>query len=433
VSEAYALVKPALVKVWAFNASGLPADSGTGFVVQSDANETRIVTALHVVSGSSKVAIDVSPELHDIDATVVAKTSDQRDIALLLIEHGDLQPVKLATRTARLLEGKYVATAGYFKYGESIGEAPQLLGPGTIGSFHDAGKIMQINLGFESGLSGGPVFDPATGDVLGVVNTKSTIGDGGYATSGPLFVDEFVSANISAGRVPVRPPPATIVETEASSAVRVAPAGIATAPAAQVVTAPVPMPRLTPTSVPTARTAAIVAPIASARPAPVASSAPVSSAVQVDRMEVNLCFGHRRVKLERIIEACTQLIGAASAQDGSLVFLYNLRANAYRLSRHYDSAIVDANRVLRINPNDPRAYATRGSSYNWLHDPERALDDANAALRINPNYAAAYALRGAAFERKGVPNLALSDYNKAVSLDRNQQKRIQTYSRIYNP
>jgi Tfp pilus assembly protein PilF len=68
-----------------------------------------------------------------------------------------------------------------------------------------------------------------------------------------------------------------------------------------------------------------------------------------------------------------------------------------------------------------------------LHDPERALDDANAALRINPNYAAAYALRGAAFERKGVPNLALSDYNKAVSLDRNQQKRIQTYSRIYNP
>jgi hypothetical protein len=490
VSEAYSHVKPALVKVWAFSANGLPIDTGTGFIVQSDARETRILTALHVVAGSSKVSIDVSADLHDVVASVVAKTSDQRDIALLLIEHGDLQPVKFAARSAKMLEGKSVATAGYFKYNETIGEAPQLLGPGTIGSFHDDGKIIQINLGFESGLSGGPVFDPATGDVIGLVNTKSTIGDGGYATSAPLFVEDFVITNIAAGVIAAPRPPASMVVAKAAppvgSPARVAPAGIAMAPPAQVVTAttptpaptprptptpaptprptptPAPTPRPTPTPAPTARAVAAVVPTATPAPTPQPTPAPtpkptpvppppptpaptarptpgpVASAVpatvaQVDQRSVSICFGRRKAKVQQIVDACTELIGSANGQDSALAFLYNKRSYAYFREHLFDQTIGDANHVLRIQPNDTTAYIMRGWAYNGKREHERSIADANSALHINPNSAQAYALRGRAYEWKQVPNLAISDYQRSVQLDRNMQGRIQTYSRIYNP
>src|SRR5665213_553872 len=80
LAQGYLRVKPALVKVWGFNKAGVPIESGTGFVVRSDAHHSWIVTALHVVSRSTKVTIDVSRSLRDLPAVIVAKTSLHQDI-----------------------------------------------------------------------------------------------------------------------------------------------------------------------------------------------------------------------------------------------------------------------------------------------------------------------------------------------------------------
>ena len=93
LAQGYARVKPALVKVWAFNKAGVPIESGTGFVVRSDARRSWIVTAQHVVARSARVTVHVNRTLHDLRASVIAKTSEHQDIALLQIARGNLPTV----------------------------------------------------------------------------------------------------------------------------------------------------------------------------------------------------------------------------------------------------------------------------------------------------------------------------------------------------
>jgi Flp pilus assembly protein TadD len=398
LSQGYARVKPALVKVWAFNAHGLPVESGTGFVVLSDAHRSWIVTALHVVTHASKVTVDVSRDVRDVPAVVVAKTSEQHDIVLLRIARGNMRAVHFAPRSNSMVEGDFVAAAGYFKYDERIGvsgQLPQLVGPGTIGALPDDGKFMEVNLDLEPGLSGAPLFDPGSGDVVGVLDTKSSIGHGGYAVSAPLIVLDFLAAH----HVAVNGTPAAV------TAVAVAPpkpAPVAAPPKPAPVTF-VALPAPTPPPAP-----ALVPPPAT----PQASSA----------VDGDLALLHQRGHAHNVqgqydlaIADLTQAIDL----DPNDAVAYNDRAYAYVGKGRFDLAVADLTQALRVKPDYLVAYYNRGSAYTNNGQYDLAIADLTQALRIDPNYTIAYNRRGYDYIMKGQYNLAIADLTRAVSLNAN--------------
>ena len=203
-AKGYEAIRPSLVKVWAFDRAGHPKESGSGVIVVSTGNKTLVLTATHVIANAASIRIDVSRDIHDLVAHV--DRTGPRDLTLLSIDRGGLHAAHFAPRSRPVVEGNMVAVAGYVKHDELIGvvgQEPRVLFPGTISSRPDNGTYLELeNLHIEEGLSGGPVFDPANGDVLGIVTSRTTDGRGGFADSGALIVSPFLAAG-GAGAVPL--------------------------------------------------------------------------------------------------------------------------------------------------------------------------------------------------------------------------------------
>jgi hypothetical protein len=214
----YETIRPSLVKVWAFDRNGRPAESGTGIVVETDERHSLVLTASHVVAGSASIRIDVSRNVHDLRARIERK--GPRDLTLLTVDRGNLRVAHFAPRSRAVVEGNLVAVAGYVKHDELIGivgQEPRILFPGTISSRPDSGQYLELeNVHIEEGLSGGAVFDPETGDVLGVITSRTSDRRGGFADSGALVVLPFLAASRLAAAGP--PPGATVALTPARPA-----------------------------------------------------------------------------------------------------------------------------------------------------------------------------------------------------------------------
>jgi hypothetical protein len=152
-----------------------------------------------------------------------------------------------------VIEGNLVAVAGYVKNDELIGivgQEPRILFPGTIASRPDSGRYLELeNVHIEEGLSGGAVFDPATGDVLGIITSRTSDQRGGFADSGALVVLPFLDANrIAAVAQPVPPRRLALVAAPPRVVPTSAPARVAlprTVALALPVTAPRPLPTAT--------------------------------------------------------------------------------------------------------------------------------------------------------------------------------------------
>jgi hypothetical protein len=196
-SVGYQTIRPSLVKVWTFDPAGRPLQSGTGIVVDSGDRQSLVLTASHVVAGAASIRIDVSRDLHDLAAHV--DRTGPRDLTLLTVERGGLHAARFAPRSQHVVEGNLVAVAGYVKNDELIGivgQEPRVLFPGTVSSRPDNGLYLELeNVHIEEGLSGGAVFDPGTGQILGIITSRTSDSRGGFADSGALVVVPFLEAN----------------------------------------------------------------------------------------------------------------------------------------------------------------------------------------------------------------------------------------------
>jgi hypothetical protein len=212
-SVGYETIRPALVKVWAFDRSGRPSESGTGVIVDAGPNRALVLTATHVVAGAATIRIDVSRDVHDLVARV--ERTGPRDLTLLEVERGGLHAAHFAPRSRAVIEGNLVAVAGYVKNDELIGivgQEPRILFPGTVSSRPDDGRYLELeNVHIEEGLSGGAVFDPATGDVLGIITARTTDRRGGFADSGAAVVLPFLAADHIAAAQPPAPARSVVI------------------------------------------------------------------------------------------------------------------------------------------------------------------------------------------------------------------------------
>ncbi len=144
-----------------------------------------------------------------------------------------------------------------------------------------------------------------------------------------------------------------------------------------------------------------------------------------------LCKG---TDADAAITACSPLIGSKKAPDHARAPLY--RGVAYERKMLYDRAIGDFDRAIEVNPNYAVALNERGVAYAqkgeydraildfsrcWarvmLNQPAEALIDCNRSLTLQPNDPATLDSRGFAYLRLGRMATAIEDFNAALALD----------------
>lgn len=211
-----AKVKPAVVIVGTYKATNSPRFGlrGTGFVVgQTGAGSSNLaITNAHVLPQSADADVDATvvvqvrtgPEELQMRPAVVLEVDQVHDLALLRFEGPAVLALSLGNSDA-VQEGQAIAFTG-FPIGGALGFSPvthrgmvssiaaaalptpsaQGLNAKTIRSLRGARfNVFQLDGTAYPGNSGGPVFDPDTGAVLGVVNMVFIKGTRESALSAP--------------------------------------------------------------------------------------------------------------------------------------------------------------------------------------------------------------------------------------------------------
>jgi S1-C subfamily serine protease len=202
VSVAIAKVKPSVVIVGTFKPTSSPrfALRGTGFVVGQDRADTGnlVITNAHVLEQPADldlqaalvVQIRMSQGEWQMRLATVLAVDKAHDLALLRFE-GPAVPALTVGDSDRVREGQSIAFMG-FPIGGALGFSPvthrgmvssitvAALPAPTAGQLNDKAirslrvggnfQIFQLDATAYPGNSGGPLFDPDTGQVWGVVN-----------------------------------------------------------------------------------------------------------------------------------------------------------------------------------------------------------------------------------------------------------------------
>lgn len=106
------------------------------------------------------------------------------------------------------------------------------------------------------------------------------------------------------------------------------------------------------------------------------------------------------------ITGCKQLailsfgIGASSADKGK-----------------YERSIAYYNIAIKLFPQFPDAYNSRGDAWVHMGNRENALIDFNKAIEINPQWAPPYDSRGTYWIAGGDTDAGIADYTRAIAID----------------
>jgi S1-C subfamily serine protease len=209
--DTLAKVKPSVVIVGTYKATDNPRFQlrGTGFVV---GNGQQVITNAHVLpeatglSDAPALVVQVrgSDGRWQIRATERVERSEAHDLALLRFEGPPVSALTLGD-SDRVREGDELAFTG-FPIGGVLGYSPvthralvssitdaalpspvarQLQGRAVRGLRDGTFAIFQLDATAYPGNSGGPLFDPTTGEVLGVLNMVLIKGTRESALSNP--------------------------------------------------------------------------------------------------------------------------------------------------------------------------------------------------------------------------------------------------------
>jgi tetratricopeptide (TPR) repeat protein len=85
-----------------------------------------------------------------------------------------------------------------------------------------------------------------------------------------------------------------------------------------------------------------------------------------------------------------------------------------------DKAIADWNEAIRLDPNQPSAYAERGSIWFDKKEYDKAIADFTEAIRLDPKNGVAYGNRGSAWWAKEEYDRAIRDYVEAIRFEPNR-------------
>jgi S1-C subfamily serine protease len=213
--------KPSVVGIGSLQQARGPAIGfiGTGFVI---GDGYTVVTAAHVVNelinkdqaATLGVLIRTGDSIQ-FRAAAVVSMDKEHDLARLRIKNGNALPALRLGDSSKVREGKALAFTG-FPLGMVLGlnhvthrcivsaitplatpaiTASQLSGKTAHQLKTPAYAVFQLDGTAYPGSSGSPLFDPATGDVVGVVNMVFVKGAKESAISAPSGITYAVPAN----------------------------------------------------------------------------------------------------------------------------------------------------------------------------------------------------------------------------------------------
>ena len=218
--ETIARVKPSIVVVGTYQKTASPQFNmrGTGFVI---GNGTLVATNAHVVpqeSGPDAPALVIHLRTGEASSQLrgarLLSRDVERDLAVLRIDGGPLPALPLRdSDTVR--EGQMIAFTG-FPIGGALGFSPVthrgmiasitpiVLPGGTTRQLNEKAirqikrgsfDIFQLDATAYPGNSGSPVFDPDTGEVIGIINMVFVKGSKESALSRPSGISYAIPAN----------------------------------------------------------------------------------------------------------------------------------------------------------------------------------------------------------------------------------------------
>jgi S1-C subfamily serine protease len=144
---------------------------GSGVVVESGAWGTRILTDAHVIADAKNLVATIGDGPH-APAHVVATTGEGDDLAIVDVPIKSRKPAKLGS-IAHLEPGTAIGVLGYpipdaFD-DEHLGRTVSLY-TGRVASVRKG--ALELDVAIIPGESGGPVFDVATGEVIGIAESR---------------------------------------------------------------------------------------------------------------------------------------------------------------------------------------------------------------------------------------------------------------------
>jgi tetratricopeptide (TPR) repeat protein len=129
---------------------------------------------------------------------------------------------------------------------------------------------------------------------------------------------------------------------------------------------------------------------------------------------------------DRRLEACNDALAQSLAYSDfglanrNKLAAYLNRAGAYLEKGENDWAILDASRVIELDPTVAQAHYYLASAYYNKRDYDQAIANATKAISMAPQggwLAAAYNVRGRAYTQKANLDQAVADLTKAIGLD----------------
>jgi S1-C subfamily serine protease len=145
---------------------------GSGAIIESGAWGSRILTDAHVVADARDLRAKTGDAGKAVPLRVVAVSDDDDDLALLEIPTPNLKAIALGDMSA-VIAGRDIGVLGYpipDAFEDEHLDTVVSLYTGRIASVRNG--TMEIDVPIIPGESGGPVFDAATGNVIGLAESR---------------------------------------------------------------------------------------------------------------------------------------------------------------------------------------------------------------------------------------------------------------------
>jgi len=132
---------------------------------------------------------------------------------------------------------------------------------------------------------------------------------------------------------------------------------------------------------------------------------------------VDLRVANKDELFDKIPELVQSMLSAIGGKNSAKVFFD--RGMLFKNRKDLDTAILDFNEAIRLDPDYTLAYYCRGEVYRDKGD-NNAITDYTKVIQLEPNYKWAYFNRGFVYSRKSDYDLAIADYTQFIRLDPNE-------------
>jgi tetratricopeptide (TPR) repeat protein len=142
----------------------------------------------------------------------------------------------------------------------------------------------------------------------------------------------------------------------------------------------------------------------------------VATVAQPDNLEFVDYRARIYIDLHRYSDAITDYNRLLTSHDYAKAYNFAYRAQANLERGHFNEALADANKAIKLDPSKSDFYATRAWAYAGMKQNDRAIKEWSNLIAKDPRNATAYAERARTEKSSGQIKAALADLAQSISI-----------------